>query len=108
MSGGVRTSRLEACDVLADSFYCSSAVGPGNDVVLHWEWVFAHGDDQIAVVERGSVNWYIVSRVLLHMIWVKSTLDENIFVANLRNRSLLVELQRVETLLAFDGPLLGG
>jgi hypothetical protein len=59
VGGTVCTSGLEACDVLADCFYSARAIGPGNDVVLHWEWVFAHGDDEITVVERGSVNWLV-------------------------------------------------
>jgi hypothetical protein len=56
-----RTSRLEACDVLADGLDCAGAVGSWDDVVLHGEGVHALGDDEIAVVERRGVDWIIVS-----------------------------------------------
>lgn len=60
----IGTSGLESSDVLADGLYNAGAVGARDDAVLHGEWVFALGDDQVAVVERRCMDWRIVSSTL--------------------------------------------
>jgi hypothetical protein len=54
---------LEALDVLADGLDNTGTVRTGNNVVLLGEGVAASGDDQIAVVERSTVD-YISKSVL--------------------------------------------
>lgn len=52
---------LEAVDVLANSLNNTSTVRSRNDIVLLGEWVAASGNDQIAVVERSTVDYHRIS-----------------------------------------------
>lgn len=48
---------LEAGDARADGLDGAGAVGAGDHAGLFGEWVFALGNDEIAVVEGGGVDW---------------------------------------------------
>lgn len=52
---------LEAVDVLANSLNNTSTVRSRNDIVLLGEWVAASGNDQIAVVERSTMDYHRIS-----------------------------------------------
>jgi hypothetical protein len=49
---------LEALDVLADGLDNTGTVRTRNNVVLLGEWVAASGDDQVAVVEGSTVDYF--------------------------------------------------
>jgi hypothetical protein len=49
----------------------------------------------------------MLAKFTMKLLLELHTLDENIVVTNLRDWCLLVELERVETILALDRPLLG-
>lgn len=57
-------ARLEASDVGPNGYDCASTVGPRNDGVTERKGILALRNDEIAVVERGALDWWTcVSRV---------------------------------------------
>jgi hypothetical protein len=62
--GGGRTSGLETCDALSYRLDDAGAVGAGDHGRLHGEGVFALGNDEVAVIEGGGVDYRFVSNAL--------------------------------------------
>jgi hypothetical protein len=46
--------------VLSNGFDGAGAVRTGDSVVFLREGVFAHWDDEVAVVKGSGVNWYLL------------------------------------------------
>lgn len=121
----IRTSRLESGHTRPDGLHDTSPVRTGNNIVLDGERIFALkqleiigtkvepssylGDDEVTEVQGRGMNYRTVRwpHVTISDI-VSLTLDQNVFVPQLRDWGALVELQRIEAMLAFNGPLLDG
>lgn len=103
---------LEPVHALPGGLDRARAIGARHYAVLLGERVHALRDDQVAVVERGAVDWeegrYSQPSFccLLGKGVLFRTLDQHIFVAELRYGCALIELETVEAGLASYGPLL--
>lgn len=105
---GKPTSRFEACDTRPNSFDCACTIGSRNDAVRDAERIFSFRDDEVAVVQRDCVNCGQLAIGNDEQQECVCTLDQDVLIANLRNRRLLVQFERVEPALSFDGPLFSG